>query len=40
VKFSNEDGIKQLQDAIEFASQIGDVDTDGVEPLYSLHETE
>jgi len=38
IRFGNEVGIKRLQEAIDFADQIKDVDTDGVEPMISPNE--
>ena len=40
VEFSSADGIRQLNEAIEFADQIQEVNTEGVEPSFSLHENE
>ena len=36
--FSNVEGIRRLEDAIDFADPIRQVDTDGVEPMYSILE--
>lgn len=38
VNFGNEKGIKILEDAIEFADQLSNVNTDGVEPLVTVLE--
>lgn len=38
VDFANKRGIKRLEEAIAFADQICDIDTTGVEPLYSVLE--
>uniref|UniRef100_A0A336MEY1 Glutamyl-tRNA(Gln) amidotransferase subunit C, mitochondrial n=1 Tax=Culicoides sonorensis TaxID=179676 RepID=A0A336MEY1_CULSO len=40
VNIEDEEALKVLQDAIEFASQILDIDTEGVEPLYTVLENE
>ena len=36
--FSNVEGIRRLEDAIDFADPIRQVDTEGVEPMYSVLE--
>ena len=36
--FSNVEGIRRLEDAIDFADPIRHVDTEGVEPMYSVLE--
>ena len=38
--FANVRGIERLEEAIELAEKIVDVDTEGVEPLYSVLEAE
>ena len=38
VDFSNVEGIRRLEDAIDFADPIRQVDTEGVEPMYSILE--
>ena len=38
VDFANVDGIKRLEDAIDFADPIRDVNTEGVEPMYTVQE--
>ena len=38
IRFGNEAGIQRLQEAIDFADQIKDVDTDGVQPMISPNE--
>ena len=38
VDFSNVEGIRRLEDAIDFADPIRQVDTEGVEPMYSVLE--
>ena len=38
--FANVRGIERLEEAIELAEKIVDVDTEGVEPLYSVLEDE
>ena len=38
VDFSNIEGIRRLEDAIDFADPIRQVDTEGVEPMYSVLE--
>ena len=38
VDFSNIEGIRRLEDAIDFADPIRLVDTEGVEPMYSVLE--
>jgi len=40
VDFANVKGIERLEDAIDLANKIVDVDTTGVEPLYTLLENE
>jgi len=35
IRFGNESGIKRLQEAIDFANQIQEVNTDGIEPMIS-----
>lgn len=35
IRFANESGIKRLSEAIEFANQFKDVNTDGVIPMIS-----
>lgn len=34
------DAIKSLKEAVEFASQILDIDTEGIEPMYTVLENE
>ena len=36
--FANEEGIRRLEDAIDFADPIRDVETKGVEPMYTVLE--
>ena len=36
VDFANEDGVRRLESAIAFANPIKDVDTVGIEPMYSV----
>jgi len=38
IRFGNEAGIKRLQEAIEFADHIQEVNTDGVQPMISPNE--
>ena len=40
VDFANEEGIRRLEDAIGFAKPIQDVDTNNVEPMYSVLDEE
>ena len=40
VQFQSQEGIDKLHEAINFANQIKDVNTEGVEPLHSLQENE
>lgn len=40
VDFANSAGVERLEAAIELADQIRSVDTEGVEPLYSVLEDE
>ena len=35
IRFANETGIKRLQEAIDFAQQIQEVNTEGVQPMIS-----
>jgi len=38
VEFNNQEGVTRLQSAIEYANQLHAVDTEGVEPMYSVLE--
>ena len=38
VEFNNKEGVERLRSAIEYANQLHVVDTDGVEPMYSILE--
>ncbi len=38
VDFANAEGVKRLEEAIAFAEPLKEVDTTGVEPLYSVLE--
>ena len=38
IRFGNEVGIKRLQEAIHFADQIQEANTDGIEPMISPNE--
>lgn len=40
VDFANKEGIKRLEDAIAFADPIQDLDTTGIEPMYTVLENE
>lgn len=40
VNFGDEKGIKIVEDAISYADQLNEVDTEGIEPLYSVLENE
>ncbi|KAI5651778.1 glu-tRNAGln amidotransferase C subunit domain-containing protein [Phthorimaea operculella] len=40
VKFDSEEGVKVLEDSIAFADKILHINTDGVQPLYSVLENE
>jgi len=39
IRFANESGVTRLQEAIEFADQLLEVNVDGVEPMISPNET-
>ena len=39
IRFGNESGIRRLQEAIDFADQIQEVNTEGVQPMVSPNET-
>ena len=36
VDFANEEGVRRLESAIAFANPIKEVDTTGIEPMYSV----
>ncbi|RWS27896.1 glutamyl-tRNA(Gln) amidotransferase subunit C-like protein [Leptotrombidium deliense] len=38
VNFANIEGIRRLEEAIKFADRLKEVNTDGVEPMYSVLE--
>lgn len=40
VDFSNEEGVRRLEEAIRFAQPLKDVDTTGIEPMISVLEDE
>ncbi|XP_049869233.1 glutamyl-tRNA(Gln) amidotransferase subunit C, mitochondrial [Pectinophora gossypiella] len=40
VKFDSAEGVKVLEDSIKFANKVLHINTDGVEPLYSVLEDE
>jgi aspartyl-tRNA(Asn)/glutamyl-tRNA(Gln) amidotransferase subunit C len=40
VDFANAEGVRRLEDAIAFANPIKDIDTNGVEPMYSVLDSE
>jgi len=40
IRFANESGIKRLEEAIEFANQIKECQTEGVQPMISPNETD